>query len=77
MFVAATHTIDEGAADMARYTTLRDSLDATVRAPLTTERPRTATPQFPGARRRNSGPVIRGAQTRSTAVRRPLRIPGR
>ncbi|WP_278266105.1 hypothetical protein [Nocardia sp. AG03] len=49
----------------------------TFRARPTTEQRRQAAPQFPGTRRRNAGPVIRGAQTRSTTVRRPLRIPGR
>ncbi|WP_218716257.1 MULTISPECIES: hypothetical protein, partial [Nocardia] len=81
-----SHTTDEGAADMARYTTMRTSLDDTIRelmtaaAPLPTPgrpaAPRAAAP-FPAQRRRVAGSTIRGAQTRSTTVRRPLRIPGR
>ncbi|MEV0337291.1 hypothetical protein [Nocardia sp. NPDC050717] len=78
-------TTDEGAADMARYTTMRPTLDDTVRAILTaSDTPpsprRTGTPDrasYPVSRRRGAGSAIRGAQTRSTTVRKPLRIPGR
>lgn len=79
------HTTDEGAADMARYTTMRPTLDDAVRQILTASATppsphRAATPEpaaYPTARRRGTGSAIRGAQTRSTTVRRPLRIPGR
>lgn len=83
-----TGTTDEGAADMARYTTMRSPLDDAVREILTAPEPlpmpirrqagpaRTAAP-VPAQRRRGAGSAIRGAQTRSTTVRRPLRIPGR
>ncbi|MEV0080863.1 hypothetical protein AB0H58_31010 [Nocardia neocaledoniensis] len=79
------HTTDEGAADMARYTTMRSTLDDAVRQILTASATppsphRAATPEpaaYPTARRRGTGSAIRGAQTRSTTVRRPLRIPGR
>lgn len=79
------HTTDEGAADMARYTTMRPTLDDAVRQILTASATppsphRAATPEpaaYPTARRHGTGSAIRGAQTRSTTVRRPLRIPGR
>ncbi|WP_146229485.1 hypothetical protein [Nocardia neocaledoniensis] len=71
---------------MARYTTMRPTLDDAVREILTASAtppsPRRAgTPgaaaTYPAARRRGTGSAIRGAQTRSTTVRKPLRIPGR
>ncbi|WP_280305993.1 hypothetical protein [Nocardia neocaledoniensis] len=78
-------TTDEGAADMARYTTMRPTLDDAVREILTASATppsprRTGAPgaaAYPTVRRRGTGSAIRGAQTRSTTVRKPLRIPGR
>ncbi|KAF0835835.1 hypothetical protein [Nocardia caishijiensis] len=61
-----THVTTEGAADMARSTTFRP-VPTTADQPVDSRRTR---------RRRDAG-SIRGAQTRSTTVRRPLRIPGR
>ncbi|MFD4357678.1 hypothetical protein ACFWPX_34385 [Nocardia sp. NPDC058518] len=73
----STRSTHEGAADMARYTTFRDALSAP--EPLTLPTPRRArtAAQFPSTRRSGSESAIRGAQTRSTTVRRPIRIPGR
>ncbi|MFD3707327.1 hypothetical protein ACFWUP_29680 [Nocardia sp. NPDC058658] len=77
----STRSTHEGAADM------RSALDNAVREIMTTPQPlplptrrraerRTEAP-FPAQRRRGTGSAIRGAQTRSTAVRRPIRIPGK
>ncbi|MFE1597033.1 hypothetical protein [Nocardia sp. NPDC058705] len=66
---------------------MRSALDNAVREIMTTPQPlplparrraerRTEAP-FPAQRRRGSDSAIRGAQTRSTAVRRPIRIPGK
>lgn len=82
-----TRSAHEGAADMARNTTMRRSLDDAVREIMTAPEPfplprrplttrRTDAP-FPARRRRGTDSAIRGAQTRSTAVRRPIRIPGK
>ncbi|MFD3748505.1 hypothetical protein [Nocardia sp. NPDC058633] len=78
-------TTNEGAADMARYTTVRRSLDDAVREILTAPEPLTPTsrPQavrrtevsFSTHRRQTTGSAIRGSQNRSTTVRRPMRIP--
>ncbi|PKV77514.1 hypothetical protein [Nocardia fluminea] len=81
----STRSTSEGAADMARFTTMRHSLDDAVReistAPLPLPgRPRTARrteSPFPAQRRRGTGSAIRGAQNRAVTVRRPMRIPGR
>ncbi|WP_280338400.1 hypothetical protein [Nocardia neocaledoniensis] len=73
---------------MARYTTMRPTLDDAVREILTTSETlplpsprRTGAPDpgasYPVTRRRATGSAIRCAQTRSTTVRKPLRIPGR
>ncbi|MFJ2668996.1 hypothetical protein ACIO14_32080 [Nocardia fluminea] len=81
----STRFTSEGAADMARFTTMRSSLDDAVREissapePLP-GRPRTtrrSTSPFTGQRRRGTGSAIRGAQNRAVTVRRPMRIPGR
>ncbi|MFD6401643.1 hypothetical protein [Nocardia sp. NPDC060249] len=77
-----TRSTTEGAADMARFTTMRRSLDDAVREITTAPQPlpraaRRAEASFPAQRRRGTGSAIRGAQTRSTAVRRPIRIPGK
>ncbi|MGY0503624.1 hypothetical protein ACWZHB_34520 [Nocardia sp. FBN12] len=83
----STRSTHEGAADMARFTTMRSTLDDAVRDMMSTPEPRplpgrsraarrTEAP-FPAQRRRGAGSAIRGAQTRSTAVRRPIRIPGK
>ncbi|MFC9665477.1 hypothetical protein ACFVJ5_35065 [Nocardia sp. NPDC127606] len=83
----STRSTTEGAADMARFTTMRSSLDDVVREITTAPQPlplpgraraaRRAEAPFPAQRRRGTGSAIRGAQTRSTAVRRPIRIPGK
>lgn len=82
-----TRSTTEAAADMARYTTMRSSLDDAVREIMTAPQPlslpgrpraaRRVEASFPAHRRRGTGSAIRGAQTRSTAVRRPIRIPGK
>ncbi|MEV6661724.1 hypothetical protein [Nocardia fluminea] len=81
----STRPTTEGAADMARFTTMRSALDDAVHeistAPLPLpgrpRRTRRAESPFPAQRRRGTGSAVRGAQNRAVTVRRPMRIPGR
>ncbi|MFD3511148.1 hypothetical protein [Nocardia sp. NPDC058666] len=73
----STRSTLEGAADMARFT--RNALDNVVREtePRRSRAARRTEAPFPAQRRRGTDSAIRGSQTRSSAVRRPIRIPGK